>query len=55
MIFTELPRYRDKCYINELLCDKCFRKGLFSEKFYAEGLFHENGIIFVFRGYSVNF
>ena len=36
--FTELPRlprlprYRDKCYINGLLCDKCYRKGLFRDK-----------------------
>ena len=68
VIFTELPRYRDKCYINELLRVKCFRKWPFREKCYRRGYlvkisifytnimpFQENGIIFVFKGYSVNF
>ena len=37
VIFTELsrlpelPRYRDKCYINGILANKCYRKGLFRD------------------------
>ena len=48
LIFTELPCYHDKCYINALLRDKCYTKRLFSDKFYIKGLFRENGVVPVF-------
>ena len=32
---SELPRYRDKCYINRILRDKCHIKGQFREKCYS--------------------
>ena len=41
MIFTELPRYRDKWYINGLLHEKCYRKERFREKYYKKRLFNE--------------
>ena len=47
VIFTELPRYRDKCYRKGLFREKCFKKRLFMKNWgkqrniSIQGLFRE--------------